>query len=375
MSIRDAQPRPFAQQPSRYARRVHGAIQTRNSALDGLRGVAALAVLWSHVTVAFGLLPFSPLGGMGVLVFFALSGYLIARIVARRAGESGAYLTFLRRRAVRLAPAIVALSVVGPLVLLATQSADSVSAAQQGALVLTQTAAFAINAGFPVHPVLGPTWSLTVEWVFYLSFPAYLLCMLQLRRPALTVARDSAAMAVALYAVSLLLDPQAFYLLPVANLAVMMLGAALGLAHHAGWASPERLRSGPWPWAGAALILILVFLPGYSLSWGYKLAVLPGTALATMLVINGCVAGHRVGNLLRMGFLPAIGLRAYSLYLWHMSVLWVTWTASGASRGSWTIALLGCVLLVPVVEVSYRLFEMPVLRGGASALQPAAAGS
>lgn len=347
---------------------MDAATQARNASLDGLRGVAALAVLWSHLVVHLGLMPIPPLGGMGVLVFFVLSGYLIARIVAKRTAEPDAYRTFLRRRFVRLAPAITALSVAGALVLVATQAADPLWAAQQGLLALTQTTAFASGVGLPVHPVLAPTWSLTVEWVFYLLFPAALLALVHRGRAVPTVARGSALLAVGLYALGLLLEPVAFYHLPVANLAVMLLGAALGLAHQAGWSGPERFRLGPWPWAGAAVILIFTFLPGYPLGWGYKLSVLPATALAAALVINGCVHGHRVGRVLASKFLVAVGVRAYSLYLWHMPVMWLTWLGTGS--GSWAAAALACLVLVPVVELSYRLLEVPVLRAGSNALQP-----
>ena len=254
-------------------------------------------MVWAHVVEHLGLMPIPPLGGMGVLVFFVLSGYLIARIVARRAESPNAYRRFLRRRSVRLGPAIVALGVVGPVLLVLAGGMPVRTAAVEGALALTQTTAFATAGGVPVHPVLAPTWSLTVEWVFYLLFPAAFFALIRRGRRVLTLARDTAVAAGVLYLVGLLLGPMAFYHLPVANLGVMLLGAALGLGHHVGWRGPERLRPGIWPGGGAALILILVFLPGSPLSWARKLAVLPTTGVAAALVINGCVAGHPVQRL------------------------------------------------------------------------------
>lgn len=345
----------------------------RNDALDGLRGVAALAVLWFHAVVHLGLMAVPPLGGMGVLVFFVLSGYLIARIVARRAADPACYRHFVRRRFVRLAPAIVALSVLGSAFLLVAGALDLPDALGQGALALTQTTAFATAVGVPVHPVLAPTWSLTVEWTFYLLFPAVALPLLRRGRPVRTLARDAATAAAVLYLAGLLLDPLAFYHLPVANLGVMVLGAALGLAHHSGWAGPERLRLGPWPAVGALIILIFVFLPGHTAGWGYKLSVLPATALATAAVINGCVAGHPMHRLLASRPLVAVGVRAYSLYLWHIAALWGAFLVTGAH--AWWTAALAVLVLVPLTEFSYRLLEVPVLRGGSSALRPAPAAS
>ena len=55
----------------------------RDRALDGLRGFAALAVLFAHLVFDMGLLPFGVLGVNGVIIFFALSGYLIGTICWR----------------------------------------------------------------------------------------------------------------------------------------------------------------------------------------------------------------------------------------------------------------------------------------------------
>ena len=345
----------------------------RNIALDGLRGVAALAVLWSHLIVHLGLMPVPPLGGMGVLVFFALSGYLIARIVVRRASRQGAYRAFLRRRAVRLGPVILAVSVFGPLLLVATHSAEPRSALAQGFVALTQTTACATVLGLDVHPVLAPTWSLTVEWTFYLLFPGAVLLLLRRGRSLLALARAAALSAAVLYASALLLEPKAFYLLPLANLAPMMLGAALGLAHEAGWVGPERIRRGPWPWAAAIIIVAFVFLPGYPLGWGYKLSVFPATAVSTVVIISACVAGHPIGRVLGSRALSTVGVRAYSLYLWHMAVLWTSWFVTQSA--TWATAGIACLALVPGVEVSYRAREGPVLGGGSSALRSRSAPS
>jgi peptidoglycan/LPS O-acetylase OafA/YrhL len=47
-------------------------------ALDGLRGLDAVAVVVAHPPSTGGVLPWAPLGAVGVLVFFVLSGYVIA---------------------------------------------------------------------------------------------------------------------------------------------------------------------------------------------------------------------------------------------------------------------------------------------------------
>ena len=41
----------------------------------------------------------------------------------------------------------------------------------------------------------------------------------------------------------------------------------------------------------------LLFVPGDTLSWGWKLAVVPGTAVATLVVIHAAWDGAAVGRL------------------------------------------------------------------------------
>lgn len=57
----------------------------------------------------------------------------------------------------------------------------------------------------------------------------------------------------------------------------------------------------------------------------------------------------------------ALGLASYSLYLWHLPILWIAWWGlpqlSPASRAGIALAV-----LVPVVYVSFRYLEKPWLR-------------
>ena len=85
----------------------------RVPALDGIRGYAALAVAAMHLSVNFGLLPYTPLGYTGVTVFFVLSGYLISRMWHGRDQSTGTYRRFVQRRLVRLGPVVVALALIG----------------------------------------------------------------------------------------------------------------------------------------------------------------------------------------------------------------------------------------------------------------------
>src|SRR5689334_12138293 len=74
-------------------------------ALDGLRGVAILAVIAAHLEV-----PGLRGGGItGVTLFFALSGFLITALLVEEVRDRGRldFLGFYRRRALRLLPALI----------------------------------------------------------------------------------------------------------------------------------------------------------------------------------------------------------------------------------------------------------------------------
>jgi peptidoglycan/LPS O-acetylase OafA/YrhL len=127
-----------------------------------------------------------------------------------------------------------------------------------------------------------------------------------------------------------------------------------------------------------AMLLIFVFLPGHTLGWGWKLAVLPFTTIATLVVIHGCWAGNAASRVVAWRPMRVVGLRAYSLYLWHLPIMWVVWTQlPGASK--WVQAAVSLVVVVAVVHVSFELLERPVLRSRRSARrapqQPVSAGA
>ena len=341
----------------------------RNHALDGIRGFAALSVLFAHLVVHMGLLPYAPLGVMGVIMFFALSGYLIAGICWRSQPGWASYRAFLHRRVVRLAPVVVALCVVGGPVLVLFGQESVARVARDAVFVLTQTTAFATSFGVDTVVPFRPTWSLTVEWTFYVAFPVVLMALRRRDADPRRVRRALVAIALALYVAGLFLPPVEFYLLPVANLGVLFAGAALAVWHvergEAHDVDPART------WMALLMLVILVVLPGYTLSWSWKTAVVPAAALCTLALIHGSWAGNAASKVLAVAPLRFVGLRAYSLYLWHLPIMWLVWVNMPQSAYG-TRAVVALVVVAVVVPVSFELLERPVLgarvgaRGGSA---------
>lgn len=137
--------------------------------LDGLRLIAVGLVLFGH----FGI-PGIP-GGLGVTIFFFLSGFLITTLLFQelRANNSISVFKFYVRRALRLGPELVGLLVVstgiGILIKEPPHVLDIVSA-----LLYFSNYYFAMvssNVFGDIKPYWNHLWSLAVEEHYYLTFP------------------------------------------------------------------------------------------------------------------------------------------------------------------------------------------------------------
>ncbi|MEI6624016.1 MAG: acyltransferase [Actinomycetes bacterium] len=156
---------------------------TYKPALNGLRAIAVVAVVAGHAWWSV-----LPGGGVGVDLFFALSGYLITGLLlAEVEGTGGVDLPrFWGRRALRLLPAL-ALMLTAVVIYFRPPIMDVVAAA-------FYFANWRRVGGDNLGP-LGPTWSLSVEEQFYILWPVIVvLCMYVSRRMQI---QRAAAVAVA----------------------------------------------------------------------------------------------------------------------------------------------------------------------------------
>lgn len=180
---------PYAEKTAPSSVAIHHsdtvAIPERIPELDGIRGIAAIMVVFHHIAQAF---PGVPIGGflklwlsathagwIGVDIFFALSGFLITRILLKTKNEPHFYRNFYARRVLRLAPPYLI-----TLVLIAIFVPDSGKF-----LVLSFFYLSNVSPLFGVPMVYGLLWSLAVEEHFYLIWP-WLVRFLNRRMLAIT---------------------------------------------------------------------------------------------------------------------------------------------------------------------------------------------
>ena len=171
-----------------------GSLSSRNPQLEGLRAVAALAVLVTHVSLnAMG--NRGPFGGLlarldvGVAIFFVLSGYLLYRPFAAallRNKELPSIRRYFRHRLLRIVPlywvVVVASFLFAPTVgLVMPTTGFSAAAVGHTSVPLWTMARFLSFTQVYWHDSLaGPfpqAWTLATEMAFYLFLPVLVLLL------------------------------------------------------------------------------------------------------------------------------------------------------------------------------------------------------
>ena len=200
--------------------------------LDGLRGLAIIAVMLFHAGIStFG-------GGfIGVDLFFVLSGFLITALLVHEHQMHGSVSlrNFYMRRVLRLLPALLILVLVFcVLSFLSLDSADARSNYVGALIVLFYLSNWA--RALSLHPPypLDHTWSLSIEEQFYVLWPVILILMLTtLKKPkhvlALTVSFALASWLLRVYLMMSGSSVERIYYGSDTRADSLMVGCALGV--------------------------------------------------------------------------------------------------------------------------------------------------
>jgi peptidoglycan/LPS O-acetylase OafA/YrhL len=318
-------------------------------ALDGLRAIAAIVVIVHHTQGPE--LAKANLGGLGVWLFFVLSGFLITGILLDAREKAGLLANlgiFYARRSLRIFPLYY-------LVLLAV--ALTVPSIWAG---LPWHAAYLSNLYFPLRhdwDTGSHLWSLAVEEQFYLVWP---LLVLSLPRRALLPLFIASAAVGPICRYALRGNEFAAYMLLPCNLDCLCMGAVLAwVARHG-----DMRRFSLACLAGGAPLLAYSFTIYGRPEHGAVQAI--GAALTFTWAVATC-ATKRIAPLEWPPVLY-LGKISYGLYLWHGFV--VDFVQSAEDRldiwlrlppeGPWrfTYALTASVALA---SLSWFAFERPIL--------------
>jgi peptidoglycan/LPS O-acetylase OafA/YrhL len=385
-------------------------------ALQGLRFFAAGLVMVDHLSSQFFPAPASwwvkpgALGGMGMLLFFVLSGVVVHyNYAASVVGDfPRGTVKFFQARFARIYPLFILMLAVDLITHLtspetAADPTTNIAANLPYALTLTQSWIYKpligralYQAGFAVG---GLTWSISTEWFFYLCYPLLAPLIDRLRRPrAAQAAVIAFAAAVFCLWIALVWAMPAlnafgaahygafadrrvnhasglinwlFYFSPYGRIGEFILGCLTAQAFIAVSTSPPSAgaaRRAAWlmPLVVVAIVAIEfgVFSPRPA-PWTQLLAFSYGVAPLIALLIYFCARHPKAwtARALAIPLLAALGDASYSIYLLHpmvfefMRIPSLDSTVPLGLSISRALMAVGWVLLLAVSM--YRFFEAP----------------
>ncbi len=338
--------------------------------INGLRGLAIIAVFWHHITIALALHPPVVLGiptslvllngWTGVNLFFMLSGFVLYLPYAaqkRQIRNTADALTFYKHRFFRLIPLYYVVCVTT--VILSGRLAHPDGGALREALTIA-------TFTFPFfHRTFVPSsnwalWSISTEVLFSVLFP--LLAVLAARRGIKPILIVALVLSLAVRAIRAL-DPPAAGPDWIAD--ALLLGRldefVIGMALAAAWVHRTCWRI-PTPLSGSlAVLLLLIGCYGFdqcisrniSFEW---MAVLGNVFdLGLTLLILTLLNGAPWLRFLRWRVLQVPGMACYSIYLWHLPVM----NALGLFKGNTQPAFIVATILITLflAALTYRYVE------------------
>ncbi|WP_331158420.1 acyltransferase family protein [Steroidobacter sp.] len=333
--------------------------------IEGLRAFAVLAVVLFHFGVER-----LPGGFVGVDIFFVISGYLIGGLLIEELERSGSIdlWRFYGRRARRLLPLAVLVSVVTLLLALVFLSPAEQTSAAKGALASSLYASnlwfmtllpdyFAPESTF--NPFLH-TWALSAAGQLYLAWPVLLLFVWRWRATARTMTLAITAVTLLSFALCLWLSYRkqswAFYATPT-RAWEFGVGALAALRPVTDWARRTRVAV-PLGWLGVAALCATILLLTEDARFPGWIAPVP--VLATAAILISGVSGRRGGPaaFLKFSWLQWLGEHSYSIYLWHWPIIMFATVLKIGDQPT-MIAICGVLTLI-CAAISVRWVEHPV---------------
>ncbi|WP_429930876.1 acyltransferase family protein [Agrobacterium vitis] len=349
----------------------------RITSLEGLRGIMAWWVVLGHVSLTFGWgLPIVDRNVLAVDVFIILSGFVIARLIDRKAEPLGLYIA---RRGFRLFPlylVVLALStMLLPVQVSAWQDIPFATPTNANRLYLAQQGLESLGQQLIVHvpllqglvpdrvldsapyTIVGQAWSISMEWQFYLLAPFFLWVLAKKQRWPLGAA----------VFLSLILATD---LLPGGFVGYKASRFAIGICSYMAFDRRQEWRG----WLLAILGFAAIAIAREGLSQLLPLMLWAGVLLSAAAPVHHLM--HLPARLLGSALPVHLGQISYSVYLVHMIPLYVSiavLTGLGVSNS----VLQACVVIFTLVAtyllslVSYLFIEKPGIELGARLIRPA----
>ena len=354
--------------------------------LDGLRGIAVLAVIIYHADVSL------LVGGfLGVDVFFVLSGFLITSLLIDELTRTNTVdrARFYIRRIRRLMPALFLVLFFSVLVsgLFVLDAAYHVRRDLPWAITFVLNwsylffeQSYFVNISRP--PLLQHLWSLSVEEQFYVIWPIMLIGLYKVKignlTPRVKIFTASTVLAITSTAWMIHLSVSNGFPIPNDPSRVYFgtdthaMGLLVGCAAAALWRS-DRLNERLTPDRAAAmngvgilsiagLAYFFVFVSELN-EFLYRGGFLVLSILTATLVIVAAHPGLKFGSRLGNPVLKWFGDRSYGIYLWHWPIFVLMRSGIDIQLPDPIAFVVKIAIVLVISDLSYRFVEMPIRQG------------
>ena len=344
---------------------------SRIQGLDSIRALAVLMVLLGHAAEDRPEIPVpvAPLSGLGVKIFFVLSGFLITRLLQDELDIRGRvdFAQFYRRRIARLMPVFYLYLVISISVLLIRGRPIPWDAV--GSAIFYFTNYYQAFTGAKTN-IVAHCWSLAVEEQFYMLWPLLI--------SALWVRRKNIAFT--LVVVILCVWCWRLYLVLYSATSIDYLYRALDTRADelaVGCLIAVLMRSDVWcsRFACVANIklsapILIIFLytstligsksEVYRYCFGFMIEPIV-IGLFLLLTLIACVRDSLSANLIKNRLIVYIGKISYCMYLFHGLIMYSTQRlVESRTESFWIGLLVSFIAVILFSAASFRWFETPM---------------
>ena len=355
--------------------------------LDGLRGVAALLVVWYHVFEGFQFAGNKPVidfinhGYLAVDFFFILSGFVVGYAYDSRWGKTLTLGGFFRRRLIRLQPMVIMGAVIGAASFLISgmERWDGTHATLWltflafvcGCLMLPALPGMPreVRGNGEMFPLNGPCWSLFFEYVGNI---VYALFIRHLSTRLLAVLSFALCCALAWFAVT---DQSGYGSIGVGwtvdrtnilgGMLRMLCPFTMGILMSRLF-KPLRQARGAF-WTSAALLLIIFHIPyiysdgALSLNGVFEAACI----IAVFPLVVWYAASGKTTDIASTRICRFLGDISYPLYIVHYPLMyafymWLIKTRQYTLYETWPAALAAVSASIILAWLCLKLYDMPV---------------
>jgi len=325
--------------------------------MDGLRGIAASAVLLGHAQVIMGEQTWVSRKYLAVQFFFMLSGFVVGYAYEKRIINGMPVTEFYLRRIIRLYPLIILGTMLGTIWYALGDAqfqfnSRSLLAIGLAALALPSPYTHFSFGRFPINP---PEWSLYLEVTAYLAFGALIKYMTNFRL-ALLCSLSFVSYTIVQY--FYFYSPETPFFLNGFGLSYSF---SMGLIIWRGFYI-KTLPHVKLPFPILGLLLLSACIIPKSLGWTAD--ALCVALLFPMLIVSAAAPGPRKEK----NIIQILGSISYPLYILHWPVLQATKQLLLYTTGPSAATAIGCTAAVALAYGALHLYDVPVREWLASKL-------